>query len=117
MTNYVIRNGKRIEIGTLPMVKTKKQRDKEPYVGCPLTWMRRVRKVLRGIDQGYVAIWLHRRRVVSRKDLFPVSNQELDLELGINRKAKYQTLRKLEKAGAIEIVRDGKRAIQVRILW
>jgi hypothetical protein len=117
--NYVIRRGKRIEIGTVePKVTSKRNKD-DRHVGFPLGWMRRMVALMRkrSVEQFAVALWLHRRRAIHKRDLFPVSNRELELELGISRKVKYMTLRCLEEAGAISLVRDGKQAIQVRILW
>ena len=37
-------------------------------------------------------------------------------DLGISRKVKYQALRHLERVGAIALIRNGKHALQVRIL-
>jgi hypothetical protein len=113
MTNYVNRHGRRIAVTTIDSPR----RRKELHFGCPLDWVKRIRKVLWSPDQVLVAIWLHRRRAIYGKDLFPVPNRELESELCISRKVKYTTLQHLEKAGAIAIVRDGKRAVRVRILW
>ena len=67
-------------------------------------------------EQLAVAIWLHRRRAVCRDEVFTVPNQELRGELGLDRFVKYRALQRLEEAGAIALVRAGKRALQVRIL-
>jgi hypothetical protein len=117
MTKYVISHGRRIAVETMEPPTAPRRRKDGRHFGCPLDWAKRVRKVLHSLDQVLVAIWLHRRRTIYRKDLFPVPNRELELELGINRKVKYKTLRYLEKAGAIAIVRNGRHAIQVQILW
>jgi hypothetical protein len=114
MTNYVVRHGKRIKVTT---IDEPPRRHKEPHFGCPLEWVKRIRKVVRSLDQMLVAIWLYRRRIISGKDLFLVPNHRLELELGISRKVKYATLQRLEEVGAITIVRESNRASRVRILW
>jgi DNA-binding MarR family transcriptional regulator len=117
MTKYVTRQGRRIAVETMVLTAPKRNKD-DRHIGCPVGWFKRVLQVTQSKQQFAVALWLQRQRAISRnKDLFPVSNSELESELRINRKVKYKTLRKLEKAGAIDIIRDGKRAIQVRILW
>jgi hypothetical protein len=119
MTKYVVRQGKRIAVETAVFPTKTKQRRKDGsrHLGCPLGWATRVNKVVKSQDQLMVAIWLHRRRAISRRDLFSVPNRELESELEVDRNVKYRTLRHLEKAGAIDIVRDGKHAVRVRILW
>ena len=112
---YVIRDGRRIEVETLESGVTPKRRKREdPHIGCPLEWLKRV-PLVKTKEQLVVAIWLQRRRAVCRNELFTVPNQELE-DLGLSRKIKYQTLEHLERAGAITVARDGKRALRVRIL-
>jgi hypothetical protein len=93
-------------------------------IGCPLEWARRVRSIVRTKDQMLVAIWLHRRLSICHKTtkncpskLFSVPNAKLRIELGVSREVKYSTLRRLEAAGAIAIIRNGKHALQIQILW
>jgi hypothetical protein len=115
---YVIRNGRRIEVETLPSRAALKRRQRaDRLLGCPLEWAKRVIPVVQSKEQLAVAIWLHRRRAVCKCELFDVPNDTLHKELGLNRYTKYRALRHLEKAGVIALVRKGKHAIQVRILW
>ena len=113
---YVIRNGRRIEVETLPIRVAPKRRRADHYIGCPLEWLKRVLPLVESKGQLAVAIWLHRRRVVCRSEVFTVPNESLREDLGLSRKAKYQALRHLERAGIIALTRDGKRALQVRML-
>ena len=117
MTEYVIRNGRRIEVETLPSRLAPKRRQRgNPHIGCSLEWLKRVLPLVKTKEQLVVAIWLQRRRAVCRNELFTVPNEELRLDLGLSRKIKYQALRHLEKAGTIILTRNGKRALQVQIL-
>lgn len=115
---YVIRNGRRIEVETLPSRVAPKRRQRDSHhIGCPLEWLKRVLPFVKSKEQLAVAIWLHRRRAVCRNEVFTVPNQELRGELGVNRQTKYRALRCLERAGVITLTRDGKCALQVRMLW
>jgi len=115
---YVTRNGRRIEVETLPSRAAPKQRQQaDRLLGCPLEWAKRVIPVVQSKEQLAVAIWLHRRRAVCKSELFDVPNDTLHQELGLSRFVKYRTLRCLKRAGAIAVVRGNKRALQVRILW
>lgn len=111
---YVIREGRRIEVETR---ETPSNVDPKPdrYIGCPLEWLKRVLPLVRSKEQLAVAIWLHRRRAICRTELFTVPNQDLHA-CGISRKVKYRTLECLERAGAVGVIRDGKHALQVKIL-
>ena len=102
---------------TLPSrVVPKQRRRANHHIGCSLEWLKRVLPLVKTKEQLAVAIWLQRRRAVCRSELFTVPNQELRVDLGLSRKIKYQALQHLEKAGAIALIRNGKHALQVRIL-
>ncbi len=113
-TEYVIQDGRRIEVETLESSVAPKRAN--PHIGCSLAWLKRVLPLVNTKEQLVVAIWLQRRRVVYRNELFTVPNQELREALGLSQKIKYRALEHLETAGAITVVRDGKRALRVRIL-
>jgi hypothetical protein len=115
MTEFVTRNGRRIEVETLEIHAKRRQTNR--LLGCPLEWAKRVIMVVQSKEQLAVAIWLHRRRAVCKRELFDIPNDTLREELGLSRFVKYSTLQHLEEAGAIAVVRDNKRAIRVRILW
>jgi hypothetical protein len=118
VVEYMVRNGRRIEVETLPSrVAPKRRRRADQFVGCPLEWLKRVLPLVKTKEQLAVAIWLHRQHAICRSEVFTVPNQVLHEELGLSRWVKYQTLQHLEEAGAITLVRTGRRALQVRILW
>ena len=114
---HVIRDGRRIEVETLESRVGRKRRHADQHIGCRLEWLKRVLPLAETKEQLAVAIWLHRRRAVCRNELFTVPNQELHEDLGLSRKVKYAALRHFEKTEVIAVVRDGKRALQVRFLW
>ena len=116
MTKYVTRHGRRIAIGTVPMVETKRKRG-GLHIGFPLTWLERVYPVVRSKAHLLVAQWLFRLSVIHKGKPFPLSNVELQRRFGIDRWTKYRALRRLENVGAIALVREGKNAIQVQMLW
>jgi hypothetical protein len=114
----LFRHGKAIEVETIISAKEPKsgRRRHAALIGCPLSWLKRVLPLLESKEQVVVAIWLHRRQAICSSDLFNVPNKELKEELGISRFIKYRTLDHLEKAGALAVVRKGKK-ILVRHLW
>ena len=117
-SKYVRSHGKLLEVETFLAPGTPKRRRRtDRLIGCPLEWARRIIPVVRSKEQAIVAIWLHRRQAVCKRELFDVPNKTLQEELGLSRFVKYSTLRRLEKAGAIAVVRSNKRAPQVQILW
>jgi hypothetical protein len=113
---FVTAHGRRIAVKTVETRTTPSKRRTNQHFGCPLEWVRRISPLVKSKDQLLVAIWLYRRRAVCQRDLFDVPNETLRTELGLSRKAKYRALHHLEKVGIIALVRDGKHAIQVRIL-
>lgn len=116
---FVTRNGKRIAVGTVPSKIEQKSR-KGKIIGCPPEWLNRVIPIVRTKGQIAVALWVYRRYSICRTEWFPVSNELLRIELGISRKVKYTTLRRLEQAGAIALRSRGrgyKRALEVKMLW
>jgi hypothetical protein len=116
VAEYIMREGRRIEVDTLPSRVTPRRQQADRFFGCPLEWVKRVIPVVQSKEQLAVAIWLYRRRIVCKCELFDVPNDTLREELGLSRKVKYQTLRRLEKANVITVVRNGKHSPQVRLL-
>jgi hypothetical protein len=86
------------------------------YIGCSTAWLKRVLPLVHSKEQLAVALWLHRRRVVCGSKVLSVPNHELDEDLGITRQTKYRALNHLEQAGIIAVIRNGQRAIRVRLL-
>ena len=114
---YVVREGRRIEVETLKNHVASRRRRADQHIGCPVGWLKRVLPLVKTKEQLAVALWLHRRRAVCRKELFTVPNKGLQEDLGLSRKVKYGALQRLEEAGAIALIRDEKRTLQVRLLW
>jgi hypothetical protein len=114
---HVIREGRRIEVETLETGIGPKRRQDHQLLGCPLEWVKRVITVVQSKEQLAVAIWLHRRRAVCKREWFDVPNNKLHEELGLCRFVKYRTLQRLEKVGAIALTRSNRRTLQVKILW
>jgi hypothetical protein len=113
---YVIRDGKRIEVETICREAPKRRRQRREHIGCPLKWLRRISPLVKTKEQLMVALWLHRRRAVCRSDLFTVPNDTLEKELGLSRYVKYKALRHLEMAKIITVVHNGKNSLAVRFL-
>jgi len=68
--DIVIRDGRRIKVETIERPAGSKRRRANPHIGCPLEWAKRIRPLMKTKDQVFVALWLHRRRAVCRKELF-----------------------------------------------
>jgi hypothetical protein len=118
VTDYVLREGRRIEVEVLETNVAPRRRRVDRHIGCPREWLKRVLPLLKSKEQLAVALWLQRRRVVCGSELFTVPNEKLQEELGLSRKVKYRALHYLEKAGVVAIIHDnGKHAAQVRLLW
>jgi hypothetical protein len=113
---YVIRDGRRVEVETPPSRVTPTRRRADRHIGCPVEWLKRVLPLVQSKEQLAIAIWLHRRRVISRCDLFTVPNEALWQDLGLSRYVKYKALRHLERARVIAITRDGNHALGVKLL-
>ena len=115
--DIVIRDGRRIKVETIERPAGSKRRRANPHIGSPLEWAKRIRPLMKTKDQVFVALWLHRRRVICGSELFTVPNKALQEDLGLSRRVKYGALAHLEKAGVIALIRDGKHTLQVRLLW
>jgi hypothetical protein len=111
------RDGRRIEVETLPSRVTPRRQRADGYIGCPVEWLKRVLPLVKTKEQLAVAIWLHRRRAICRNELFTVPNKTLQEDLGLSRRVKYGALSHLEKAGVIALIRDGKHTLKIRLLW
>jgi hypothetical protein len=90
-------------------------RPDQPFIGCPLSWFKRVFPVVHGKNELAVALYLYRLSKVCGSRTMVVSNERLLAELGIDRYAKYRALRRLAAAGIIILKHHHKRAIQVTL--
>jgi hypothetical protein len=110
------RDGRRIEVETLPSRVPPRRQRADGYIGCPVEWLKRVLPLVKTKEQLAVTIWLHRRRAVCRNEVFTIPNESLQKDLGLSRHVKYKALRYLEKAKVVSITRNGKHALGVKIL-
>jgi DNA-binding transcriptional regulator YhcF (GntR family) len=63
-----------------------------------------------------VWIWLLHLAWKAKNNTFTISNEQLRA-FGVHRNTKYQALRELERAGLIQVVRNGKKASVVTLLY
>ena len=94
-----------------------KRKPRQPHVGCPVAWLKRVLPLVKSKEQLAIALYLHRRRAVCGSEVFTVPNRELYEELGLTRFVKYRALRCLEEVGVIAISQNGRAAMLVSLLW
>jgi hypothetical protein len=87
--------------------------DGSRHIGCPLSWFRLVLPVVHGKNELAVALYIYRLRVIRRSRTITVSNTRLLAELGIDRRVKYRTLKRLAKAGLITVKYHNKEAPEV----
>jgi hypothetical protein len=90
-----------------------KREQNNRLIGCPLSWFRLVFPVVRGRNELAVALFLYRQRMIQRSRTVVVTNARLAAELGIDRFAKYRTLRRLADAGLITVRRHNKQALKI----
>jgi hypothetical protein len=88
----------------------------ESFVGCPLSWLNRVWPRMQSEGQLATALWLYRRHRLSNEETFRVPAGTLFEELGIGRYTMYRTLRNLEHAGIIAVLRHGRKGLKVCLL-
>jgi hypothetical protein len=110
------RDGRRVEVETLPSRVTPSRQRVDAHIGCPVEWLKRVLPLVKTKQQLAVAIWLHRRRAICRNVVFTIPNESLQKDLGLSRHVKYKALRYLEKAKVVAITRNGKHALGVELL-
>jgi hypothetical protein len=86
------------------------------FIGCPMSWLKRVLLAVRSAEQLAVALYVYRRTKVCRSKTVSVSNAELQRELGIDRRIKYRALTGLESAGVVRLKNRIGRAVTVTLL-
>jgi hypothetical protein len=85
------------------------------FIGCPMSWLKRVLLAVRSAEQ-LAALYVYRRTKICRSRTVSVSNAELQRELGIDRRIKYRALTGLESAGVIRLKNRIGRAVTVTLL-
>ena len=66
--------------------------------------------------KAFVWIWLLQMAWRANNSTFTISNEQLRA-FGLHRNTKYQALRELERAGLIQVSREGKKARLVTLLY
>jgi hypothetical protein len=108
--------------GPDPLTRTSKvkkpsaRRQPNRFIGCPVSWLKRVLPALHNEKQLATALYIYRLTVVRRSKTVTVSNAELQREFGIDRFTKYRTLSRLERAGLIRIGNRTGRATKVALI-
>jgi hypothetical protein len=85
------------------------------HIGCPWWWFAAIFPIVRSKKELAVALYIYRLHVVRHSRTVAVSNTGLLADLGIDRHAKYRTLRRLADAGLATVKRDGKNSLVVTI--
>ena len=94
---------------------TARSKPNQRFIGCPLWWFKRVLPITRGKNDLAIALAVYRLRIVQHSRVVTVSNAYL-AGLGIDRYAKYRSLRRLANAGLFVIKRHSKRALEIEFL-
>jgi hypothetical protein len=99
-TEYIIRDGRKIEVGILPgpsgvaaKLRKRVKRKQQAFVMVPLWWAERG-----GLSEILVCADLLRRAWEAKGKSFPLPNQR-----GVDAKIKYRVLRKLEGSGLMKV--------------
>jgi hypothetical protein len=117
LTRFVTRQGKRIEVETLPPdVPPSKARRREAnlFIKMPLKWAATATTAI-GSRQCFVLIWLLHLAWKTKAMTFKLSNAPL-ASYGVSRETKRRALVKLETAGLIKVERLHGRATIVTLL-
>jgi hypothetical protein len=104
------------DLARVPRSGRGKGRQSGGFIGCPLSWLKRVLPVMRGAGQLAVALYVYRRTKICRSRTVTVSNAELEKELGVNRWVKYRALSNLEGAGVVRLGSKTGHAVKVTLL-
>ena len=113
--NYVMRQGKLIEVVTIEtVVGQRKARRQEPFAMVPLAWAASAAKATR-TRKALVWILLLHTAWRTKSATFPLSNAGL-AKSGVSREIKRRALAELEAAGLIVVERAPGRAPRVTML-
>ena len=112
--NYVIRDGRRIEVETLETGIPTKRKRTDPFVKVPLDWAAKAAKATK-TPQAMVWIELLRLAWRAKSDTVALSNERLK-NPGVGRHSKYRALRALAAAGLITVEWRGRQAPIVTII-
>jgi hypothetical protein len=86
------------------------------YVAVSLSWLVRVRPLVRSVDQFLVLLLLYQGCLMSRSCTVTLPNGEL-AAVGISRQTKYRLLARLQSEGAATIEAPNGKAARVTLQW
>jgi hypothetical protein len=112
--NYVIRQGRRIEVETLETGVVPKRRRAEPFVKVPLSLAAAMTKATKS-PRALVGILVLHEAWKAKGKPFAVSNIKL-VKYGVSREVKRRALAELESSGLILVRRQHKQAPVVTLL-
>lgn len=114
---YVMRNGRRIAVGTRTFEVGNKPKSKstEPWVKVPLRWARTVADTVGSPKAFFVTIWLLHLAWKTKSNTFSIPNGQLGT-YGIHRNTKAATILALEQAGLIKVERRPRKTPIVTLI-
>lgn len=98
----------------LPPRQRRERARKDTFVKVPLWWFEQATKATQ-TPQAFVCLWLLHLAWKAKKAEFPVPNGLLGRR-GVDRRAKYRALARLEKAGLITVKRRGRKTPVVTLV-
>lgn len=103
--------------GDKPLAKPKARRRStvDPFVKVPLWWAEQAAKAT-STPKAFVWIWLLHLAWKAKSNTLTLSNEQLR-PFGVSRLIKYRALKELERVGLVQVVRDGKKATVVTLLY
>ena len=113
------RHGRTIRVRRMSMPNSRtpearaRRLGEDRYSQVPLKWAAECAKTLR-CPRAFIFVWLQYLSWLHNNMTFPVPNGDLK-QFGIDRFTKHRTLKKLEAAGKLSILREGKKAVRVTL--
>ena len=104
MTEYVIRNGQRIAVGTLESTGTptrRRRQSSEAFAQVPLAWAAKAAKATHTLK---ALVWIELLYAVWQAETEPVAlSTERFRSIGVSHQTKLRALRELEAAGLVKV--------------
>jgi hypothetical protein len=116
MTDTLWINGPDDLAGVPSPKKRTNGRRSDGFIGCPVSWLKRVLPAVRGAGQLATALYIYRRTKICRSRTVSISNAELEQELGVKRWDKYRALVNMEVAGIVKLGGRTGHAVKVTLL-
>jgi len=115
MTEYVIRNGRRIEVETIETADAprRRRRSSEAFAKVPLAWAAKAAKATHTLK---ALVWIELLYAVWQAETEPVAlSTERFRSIGVSHQTKLRALRELEAAGLVEVTWGARKAPLVSI--